>query len=357
MHPTTALLGPHGPPSFLARFPRTARAWCVAALPLLGACVDRSVTLPDDEPDAQAFAAAECTVSVREQSMVCTYARLRPAATRVRGDKILGGQEVYLRLASSSTAYHPGSETLTTRVTLQNLLRQSMGTEDGTTMTPVRVFFQQKPTVTVGTGTASVVGDGLDTFTGSNQPYYNYSQIILPYEVSDARTWTFNVSPGVTTFVFSVYVSAPLADPSGTLLGNVWTGSQSADWGAAGNWQGGAAPDSASTVAIPPDSLLTAHTLPALDADRALTNLRVGYGSTVALGGFTLSAWGNVDAVGAVNGGTLWMRGTGVLGGTVDALKVSGSATLQKATTATGAVSVRDGTLSVSDQVLTVRVP
>lgn len=337
-----------------------ARRMAVAAalLPLLAACTDRNPLLPVTPTAPEPVAAAECTVNVRQQSVVCVD--VRPAGSpAVRADKILGGQDTYVRLASANTTYDGGTDVLSTYVTVQNLLQKTIGVDSTSAVVGVRVFFDQKPTVTSGSGTVTLANaDGLDTFTGSNQPYYTYAQSIEPYQVSSSRNWRFNVPETALVFVFTVYVSAPLSDYSGALLGPVWTGSGDGVWSNAANWQGGAVPDSASTVAIPADSLLTGNNSATLDANGVLSNLRVGYGSSVGLGGFTLTAWGNVDAVGALNGGTLWMRGSGArLGGTVNAVKVTGSVALQKSTAASGAVTVQDGTLSVTDQALSISIP
>lgn len=357
MRPITVLRCTHGPPE--SRFPRIARA-CVVALPLLAACTDRPVTLPPvDGPAPQALPAAECTVNVREQSMLCTDAR-RPAASTQAG-AFTRGDEVSVRLASSGTTYDAATGTLTTSVTLQNLLRQTMGAADGATVTPVRVAFQQRATVTAGEGTATVIGDGVDTFTATNQPYYSYSQVIRPNQVSEPRTWTFSVSPGVEAFTFSVYVSAPLGEPSlmSLLIAEVWTGTVDTDWGTAGNWQNGVVPGSSSAVDIPDASLITSGNMPLLAADAEIVDLTVGVASTLGLGGNTLKATGNVDAVGTVTNGTLWMSGTGaLLGGNVDELKVDGRVTLQSPVVTTGGVVVNGGgSLSVQNNGLYIQIP
>jgi hypothetical protein len=329
----------------------------MAALPLLAACVDRPVTLPVDAPAPQALPAAECTVNVRQQTVLCSDARLSAASTQASG----GAAEASVRLASSGTVYDAATGTLTTRVTLQNLLRQSMGTEDGLTLTPVRVGFQRSATITAGDGSATVIGEGLGTFTAAGQPYYSYAQIIRPNQVSEARTWTFSVSPGVESFTFSVYVSAPLSENGlvALLLPEVWSGVVDSDWATAGNWQSGVVPDSASAVEIPDDSLLASHVMPVLPANAQITDLLVGYASSLALGGNTLTAWGNVDAVGTVSNGTLFMRGpAATLGGSVDVLKVDGRVTLQRPVVTTGGVSVHEvGSLSVQNNGLYIQIP
>jgi hypothetical protein len=333
------------------------RPWRMLALPVLAACVDRSPTLPPVEPLPVPAGAAtlQCTVSVAERRMSCADA----PADGPRAAKLLGGQDKYVKLASSGTAWNAVTKVLSSNVTVQNLLAQSIGTEDGTTVTGVDVFFAAQPSVTDGTGSVTVGNaDGLGTFNGTNQPYFHYAEILESYEVSAARNWEFHVSGSVSTFTFTVYLSVTMADEDADLLDRVWAGTSS-DWEAGANWSNGAAPDSASVVSIPADSLLApGHAQPALSADARLTHLRVGYGSSLGLNGFTLTAWGNVDAVGALSGGTLWLRGgTGFLGGSVDALKVSGAASLQRSTTASGAVSVSDGTLTVTDRALTISAP
>ncbi|HYH83504.1 MAG TPA: hypothetical protein VEX86_27160, partial [Longimicrobium sp.] len=235
----------------------------------------------------------------------------------------------------------------------------TIGTTDGSTVDPVRVFFSQVPVVTSGSGDVSLANpDGFDTFTQANQPYYSYGEILTPYKISAAHSWQFNVEPTVGTFVFSVYVSAPMADYTGPLLDQVWTGAVDSAWTTAGNWSTGVVPDSASTVSIPADSLLASHRMPVLTGAAAITNLRVGFGSSLALNAFTLTTWGNVDAVGTVSGGTLWMRGSGaLLDGRVAALVVSGGTQVQGATVATRAVSVSDGSLNVSGKAFSIQIP
>jgi hypothetical protein len=330
------------------------------ALPLLAACVDRSPTLPAALPPeipAEAVGMLQCDVSVPEQSMSCVAVTPQDG---VRGAKLLGGQEKYVKLSSSGTAYDGGTQILSSNVTVQNLVDQSIGTTDGTTVTGVDVFFAAGPTVTSGGGGSVTVlnYDGTGTFTATNQRYFHYAEIIETYEISSAKSWQFQISGAVSTFSFIVYVSAPMADESASLLDEVWAGGTDGNWQTASNWTSGVAPDSANTVAIPADSLLApGHALPTLSANARLTNLRVGFGSSLGLGGFTLTVYGNVDAVGAVSGGTVRVAGAGAyVGGNVAAVEVTGSAQLQRSTRATGAVSVT-GSLSVKNQALSVSIP
>ena len=333
------------------------RPAALLALPLLAACADRSLTLPAPPVvPAEPAATLLCTVNVPEQEMSCTPVSQEGAA---RGNKLLGGQEKYIRLTSSGTAYNAGTQIFSSNVTVQNLLKQSMGTTDGTTVTGVDVFFAAQPQVTSGTGSVTVSNaDGIGTFTATNQRYFHYAEIIETYEISSAKSWQFQISGSVSNFSFTVYVSAPLADESASLLDEVWAGGTSGDWQTGANWNSGVAPDSANTVAIPPDSMLASgHAFPTLSANARVTHLRVGYGSSLALAGYTLTAYGNVDAVGTVSGGTVKVAGSGAyVGGTFSAVQVTGSAQLQRSTRATGAVAVT-GSLGVKDQVLTITIP
>jgi hypothetical protein len=335
------------------------RAWPALALPLLAACADRSPTLPAVAPELPAGAVGklECTVNVPEQTLSCSPVVSTGGA---RAAKLLGGQDKYVKLASSGTAYDGGTQIFSSNVTLQNLLQESIGTTDGSTVAGVDVFFAALNVTSGGAGSSVTVSnyDGIGTFTATNQRYFHYAEIIETYEISAAKSWQFQISGAVSTFSFTVYVSAPMVDESASLLDEVWEGDTSTDWQTAANWTSGIAPDSANTVSIPADSMLApGHALPTLSASARLTHLRVGYASTLGLGGFTLTAYGNVDAVGTVSGGTVKVAGTGAfLGGNLPAMEVTGSAQLQRSTRATGAVSVT-GTLTVKDQALTISVP
>jgi hypothetical protein len=333
------------------------RAAAGAALVLLAACTDRQVlpTAAGPTPPAGSVGMVTCSVNVKEQTMSCSTAR----ASGPRGDRIIGGQDVYVKLSSSGTTYDSGTQILSSNVVVQNLADRAMGTPDGVTVSGVKVFFNAGPTVTSGSGSVSLFNpDGTDgTFLSTNQSYYTYSEILTPYEISQAKSWQFSVDPTVGSFTFTVYVSAPLPNENDPLVDKVWTGAVDSVWSTAGNWQGGVVPDSSSVVAVPPDSLLASHRAPKLTADADVAYLRVGYGNTMDLAGFTLRVRGNADAVGAVANGTLWESGTGALvRGTFNAMQVTGSAALQGTVKATGAVSVT-GSLSVKDQVMSIQLP
>jgi hypothetical protein len=338
---------------------RTLRRWCAAPLVLVAAaCTDDPVAPRTPDAAAGQTAFAECQVDVHARTLICSQPRVAPATPNgVRADVTLGGQDVYVKMASSGTSYDSGTEILSSSVTVQNLLQKMLGTPDGSTVSGVKVFFTSGPTVTSGTGTVTVANaTGTGLFTSNDQPYFLYNEILTPYQISSALQWQFNVPSTVSTFKFQVAISAQ-AYGSGGYLDRVWTGAADSVWESSANWQGGLVPDSTSTVSIPSDSLLASHRMPYLGGSADITNLRVGYGSTVHLAGFTLRARGNVDATGSVSGGTVWMSGSGaLLGGSVNALQVSGSTKLQATTKASAAVAV-SGHMAVSDHVLTISVP
>jgi hypothetical protein len=339
------------------------RASGVIAIALLTGCVDRALTAPGSPaPAPDDRSVTRCTVAVSSRTVTCSgpQADASGLSTAASADRILGGQDVYVRLSSSGTAYDAGTEILSTNVTVENLTRSMMGTTDGATMTALRVFFQEQPTVTSGTGLVTVANaDGAATFTGSAQPYFEYQQMLHSYEISSSRVWQFNVPATVLTFRFAVYLSAPVQDETASLLDRVWTGLTDGDWATASNWAGVAVPVPGSTVAVPPAALLSGtHSQPSLAAPTTVTNLRVGSGSSLALNALTLTASGNVDVVGTITGGQLALTGAyAMFGGTVDGLRITGGAVLQRAVTATGSVSVEDGSITAVDRTLSIAIP
>jgi hypothetical protein len=336
--------------------PRNGWRWGICGLLLLAACTDRDALSPTPPaPEGIALARLDCRVSVAQATLQCSPAALSTGGAL--GQKIIGNQDIYVKLASSGTSYDSGTEILQSNVTVQNLISQSMGT-DGLTVSGVNVFFASGPTTTSGSGTVTVANaDGTGTFTGANQPYFLYNQILTPYEISAARNWQFNVPSSVVTFGFTLYVATDLLNENVALLDHVWDGDVSTAWETAANWSTNTVPDSGSVVSVPTDSLLASPDFPVLAGSADVGALRVGFGSTLGLGSNTLRVRGNVDATGVVGGGTLWMSGTGaVVKGFVPALAVSGSASLQGSTTASGAVNVT-GSLTVKDQALNVSIP
>ncbi|HYH83817.1 MAG TPA: Ig-like domain-containing protein [Longimicrobium sp.] len=205
--------------------PRSRRASHALALLLAlaaAACTDRANPMATPTPAAPGTPSAPVTIQVMDctadraaLSVVCKPAG--PDGGGAAGDIIVGSQNVFVKLTSSNVVYNGGTGQFTFDVTVQNLIEQPMGTVDGTTLDPggIRVFFHQQPTVTVGTGAVGVVPDGFATFTAAGQPYYQYNNVLAQNATSPVKGWTFVFPPTVTTFVFQLYVSAPVEYPNG----------------------------------------------------------------------------------------------------------------------------------------------
>jgi hypothetical protein len=190
-------------------------AACALLVGIAAGCADRTPVAneaPAGPPDSPSATRLSCAVDVRAGTMECQGR----AGGGARGDLLVGGQDVYVKLRSTNVAF--SAPTLSADVSLQNLLAQPMGTTDGVTPSPtgVRIFFAAQPTTTGGTGNVTVQNpDGTGTFTAAGQPYFEYDGILAPGATSAARPWQFHLDPGVTFFTFSVYVSAPLPHESG----------------------------------------------------------------------------------------------------------------------------------------------
>jgi hypothetical protein len=329
-----------------------------AALATLAACSEPIAPTRHDIPSLDPAAStvmATCKVDVKALTMTCD--ETRPLSnTPGRATVILGGQDSYLKLASSGTTYNTGTEIFSSDVTVQNLVKRIIGTTDGFTVSGVKVFFQSGPTVTGGTGIVTVANpDGNDTFTGAGQPYFLYNQMIDSYEISSARKWQFSVPSTVSTFTFAVLVQTSMADESVSFLDRVWSGAADSLWTNAANWSGGVPVDS-STVGVPPASMLGSGSMPALTGNVTVLNLRVAAASSLHLGGFTMTVGKNLDATGTISNGIVRMTGSSaLLGGNVDKLEISGAAKLQRATNASGAVSIT-GSLNAPDRALTISI-
>ena len=161
-----------------------------------------------------------CQVAVRAGTLTCAASQPQPApqahgAPGMSFNLIVGGQGALVRLASTGTSYNSVSQVLSSSVTVENLIAQSMNTADGTTPDAggIKVFFHSGPTATGGSGAVSLVNfDGVGTFTGANQEYFLYSDgAVLPSgETTSSKQWQFSVPTTVTTFAFQVFVTTRL---------------------------------------------------------------------------------------------------------------------------------------------------
>jgi len=106
-------------------------------------------------------------------------------------------------------SYNSGTGIYQFDVTVQNLMNEAIGTPDGTVADPdgIQVFFASGPTVTSGSGSMAVANaDGTGTFTGTNQSYFAYHDILAKDAVSPFKTWQLQVTGSVSTFTFTLYI-------------------------------------------------------------------------------------------------------------------------------------------------------
>jgi len=181
---------------------------------VFAACSDRNPLLRDGAvgPPPPVPAAVQCHVKVASRSFTCDVA---VATSKARGDVIVGGQDLLVRLTTSNVSF--AVDTLRADLTLQNLMFQPIGTTDSTTIDASgnKIFVHSGPTVTAGSGTVEVVTPDTGTFTAGNQPFYRYVGILRQNETSGPEEWKFHLSPGVQGFSFTLYVAAPMPREDG----------------------------------------------------------------------------------------------------------------------------------------------
>ena len=192
------------------------RALAACAMLAVAACADGDGPLGPDAAAEQPAQAPRfeisCVASVAGRSVECRVPQPSGPSTTI----ILGKQGESVRLTSSNVAVT--ADTFAFDVTVQNLIAQSMGTADGTTLDPagVRVFFSTLPVATQGTGAVVVDNpDGVGTFTATGQPYYQYDQVLAQNQTSAPRSWKLRFDPGVESFAFTLYVTAEVQYPTG----------------------------------------------------------------------------------------------------------------------------------------------
>jgi hypothetical protein len=221
------------------RLPRLALCSSMALLALAAACTDDSAGPPTAvavDPE-HLLGVLQCEVTVASGSVTCVDAS-RTSASAARAEaggpslvqRTYGGQGTYVRLANSGNALVGGVYSM--NVTVQNLANLAMGTPDGATRhgEGVRIFFSGAPQALGAPGNVTVANPtGTAMFTAADQPYFQYGGsiggtdqgelgadgILASAETSAAKSWQFNLDPGVTRFAFTVLVRTETA--AGTL--------------------------------------------------------------------------------------------------------------------------------------------
>ncbi|HEU4453245.1 MAG TPA: hypothetical protein VFR81_09300, partial [Longimicrobium sp.] len=193
---------------------RAPRAAVLALAVLAAACSDQGSSpltpgLPPTlaPPKGAALALLRCSASVRSRALSCADASSSAGGARFA---VIGGQNVNVKLTSTNVVYDSVAGIFSADLTVQNLLVQRMGS-DGATVSGVRVFFHSGPVLTSGTGSVEVANpDGVETFTASSQPYFQYDGALPYLAVSAAKRWEWSLPKTAGSFDFLLLVSAPL---------------------------------------------------------------------------------------------------------------------------------------------------
>jgi hypothetical protein len=387
------------------------------------------------------LAKLDCVASVANRTVTCKEAQ-PDDASGVAKDLVYGGQNEYLQVTSANADYDSGTHKFGFDVTVRNLIPQAIGTTNGTSADPdgVKLFFSHEPYVTGGTGVVTVDNaDGIGTFTGPNQQFYRYVQLLEEFQASSAKHWQFDIPPTVTTFAFSLYCSSPVQFPYGwvevshptynlrrtysklitatvydqmgevipgavvtwssadgsiatvttdsgyvtghlpgtvniiatsqnsvpdsanatqtgtshfTIAGTslVWTaGAGTTAWANGANWDRGVSPVMQDSVTIP-GSL---GFYPVLSANSAASLITMADATTISLGAFDLTSYGNVTSAttgGITNtSGRLFLSGTAsTVTGKVPVIRVTGTYSLTGNVNARAPIQVDAGRLTVS---------
>jgi hypothetical protein len=196
----------------MSKPPFALRSAALCALVALAACSERGPLEPALQPTVKRIAELSCTADITTRTVACS----EPVSGGGYRPLMVGGQNVYTLLTSTNVA--TVADTFRFDVTVKNLIPQSLGTTDGTTLDPdgVQVFFASGPRASGGTGQVTVANaDGVGTFTTSGQPYFQYNQVLAQGQTSNPKTWKLKFDPGVTQIAFKVYINAAVAKPNG----------------------------------------------------------------------------------------------------------------------------------------------
>jgi hypothetical protein len=182
-------------------------------------------------PTQRAQILVPCTASLVTKTVSCGNEALGGVRLKGVSGDLIGDQNLYLKLTSSNVSYNSGTGIFQFDVTVQNLMNEAIGTPGEGLPDPdgIQVFFNSGPTATGGAGIISVANaDGTGTFTGANQPYFAYHEILAKDQVSAAHTWQLSMPSTVTSFGFNLLIETDteiklvinemFVNPGGTIL-------------------------------------------------------------------------------------------------------------------------------------------
>jgi hypothetical protein len=186
----------------------------LAVAAFLAACSDSSEPLlrmpetPVQQLAPQAF--LRCTADVRAGTVACR--EVLPMGSLGAAS---ASHYIYLQSAPhallATNDYTASSTEVSFDAQVVNLVPQPIGTDDGVTLHArgVRVFFWSNPWVTDGTGSVTVSEPtATGSFTGSNQKYHQWDEIIQSQDTSVAeKHYVFTLSGTVNSFDFLLGIS------------------------------------------------------------------------------------------------------------------------------------------------------
>lgn len=153
-----------------------------------------------------------CRVDVVAQTQKCGDLVSAGGISQTR--VIYGG--TYFSLITGVSWHDSGAQRDNMFIKIQNNLGQAIGTHDGIFSDSIRVFVTNYA-VTGGTGVVAPYNHkGTGTFTAANQAYWEYRELVDPNGGQSAeQLWQWSVPNTVTSWTYTVAVSAPIAHPNG----------------------------------------------------------------------------------------------------------------------------------------------
>jgi len=150
--------------------------------------------------------ALTCTISRSASSVSCAPMRSARVAG-ISASVIVSATGTYAQFVPLNLVQDTVKQQWSFDAFLHNLMQQSFGTLNGTTVTGSKVVVTDLE-ATQGSGTVSIINpDGTGDFTAPNQPYFNYKQIVAPGVNSNAKLWKVSVPNTVTAVNMDILMS------------------------------------------------------------------------------------------------------------------------------------------------------
>jgi alpha-tubulin suppressor-like RCC1 family protein len=204
-----------------------ALAQLAASALLLAGCHDNFPSGPKKQP-VYLLEPIQCVGNVAARALTCTSGDPIVAPTRAAALErarhaaapgahpvsraLIGGQGIYVKLASANFFYDNGLDRVNVDVTLQNLTADPMGSTDGVAYDGegADIFFAVQPVAPAVIANAT----GTGTFTAPFQPYFQIPEMVPANGTSAPVPWKFDLN-GAPSFAFTVYVSTAMpSDPA-----------------------------------------------------------------------------------------------------------------------------------------------